>query len=187
MSFHRVSPVTQSHHPGGPGVPNRSGFGPPPRLILLPSIIMPVRYYGICAEKELCEHPISNQQNQHNLSQWIIPKPSLPPSPTPPSTSHAGLLHHPIYIFIGQLSPSLPSLSGSRALSNRGNLSHSLIERLSGDYGEVRNKVVLRNHKHKPFLSLCWGILFFLQQLFIIAGGFFSLRAEELISPPWIL
>lgn len=85
-----------------------------------------------------------------------------PPSLTnsPFSTSHAGLLHHPIYIFIGQLSPSLPSLSGSRALSNRGNLSHSLIERLLGDYGEVRNKVVLRNHKHKSFLSLCWGILF---------------------------
>lgn len=92
----------------------------------------------------MCQHPISTQQNQHNLSQWIIPT-------LLPSVSHAGLLQHPIYIFIGQLSPSLRSVSGSRAFSNGGNRSHSLIERLSGDYGEVRNKVVLRNHKHKPF------------------------------------
>lgn len=32
----------------------------------------------VFAQKGLCEHPISNQQNQHNLSQWIIPIP--PPS-----------------------------------------------------------------------------------------------------------
>lgn len=91
----------------------------------------------------MCEHPISIQQNQHNLSQWIIPT-------LLPSISHAGLLQHPIYIFIGQLSPSLVVCLGA-GRSVMGNLSHSLIERLSGDYGEVRNKVVLRNHKHKPF------------------------------------
>lgn len=148
-----------SRHSGGRVArvsdPHCSGFGPPS------SHFAPVNNHACVVlwylhRKELCEHPISNQQNQHNLSQWIIPKP-FPPSltNTPSSTSHAGLLHHPIYIFIGQLSSSFPSLSGSRVLSNRGNLSHSLIERLSGDYGEVRNKVVWRNHKQKPFLSLC--------------------------------
>lgn len=71
--------------------------------------------------KELREHPISNQQNQHKLSQWIIPKPPhspspAPPPPPPPSTSHAGLLRHPIYIFIGQLSPSLVCLGAGRSV-----------------------------------------------------------------------
>lgn len=143
MSFHRVSPV---------GGVQTALVLDPPHLIFLPSLTMPVWYYGICAEKNSVSIQLATNKTNttchSGLSQNL---PSLPHS----STSHAGLLHHPIYIFIGQLSPSLPSLSGSRALSNRGNLSYSLIERLSGDYGEVRNKVVLRNHKHKPFLSLC--------------------------------
>lgn len=130
-----------------------------PHLILLPSVIMSVWYYGICTEKNSVSIQLATNKTNttchSGLSQTLPSHPFSTNTPSPPSpTSHAGLLHHPIYIFIGQLSPSLPSLSGSSALSNGGNLSHSLIERL-WDYGEVRNKVVLRNHKHKPFHSLC--------------------------------
>lgn len=101
---------------------------------------------------------LATKQNQHKLSQWIIPTPSAPPPPTNLPTLHITCWFAPtpyLHFYWPIISLSLRSLSGSAALSNRGNLSHSLIERLSGDYGEVRNKVVLRNHKHKPFHSLC--------------------------------
>lgn len=78
--------------------------------------------------------------------------------PPQPPTLHITCWFAPtpyLHFYWPIISLSLHSLSGSTALSNRGNLNHSLIERLSGDYGEVRNKVVLRNHKHKPFHSLC--------------------------------
>lgn len=109
------------------------------------------------ALKRLGEHPISKQQNQHKLSQWITPHITCWFGPT-------AYLH----FYWPIIFPSLRSLSGSALLSNRRSLSHSLIERLSGDYGEVRNKVVSRNHKHKPFHSRCSGIIFPPQQLFII-------------------
>ena len=159
MSSHRISPVIQGHLPGGPVGGSEKGLSHsnssvsgPPSFILLP----PVWYYGICAEKNTASIQLAtNKTNTTCHSGLSQTSPPSPTNTTPSFTSHAGLLHHPICIFIGQLSPPLHSLSGSRAHSNRGNLSHSLIERLSADYGEVRNKVVLRNHKHKPFLSLC--------------------------------
>lgn len=91
-SFHRVSPVTQSHHPGGLVGEGRGGSvqaAAPPSSHLAPinNHARVVLWY--LRRKQLCEHPISNQQNQHNLSQWIIPKPPLPPPPTPlPSLPH---------------------------------------------------------------------------------------------------
>lgn len=103
---------------------------PPPPSQFAP---MPVWYYGICAEKNSVSIQLATNKTNTTCHSGL----SQPPTTHPPSTSHAGLLQHPIYIFIGQLSPSLCSLSGSRAFSNRGNLSHSLIERLSGDYEEV--------------------------------------------------
>lgn len=83
------------------------------QLNLLPSIIAACVALWYLWRKGVCQHPISTQQNQHNLSQWIIPT-------LLPSVSHAGLLQHPIYIFIGQLSPPLRGVSGSRAFSNGG-------------------------------------------------------------------
>lgn len=87
-------------------------FGPPSAQSAPVNNHSCVVLWYLC-RKEVCEHPISTQQNQHDLSQWII-------LTLRASVSHAGLLQHPIYIFIGQLSPPLGGVSGSRPFSNGG-------------------------------------------------------------------
>ena len=194
MSLRWISRVTQNHHPEGQvgggfwSRPHpRSGFGPP-HLILLPPIIMPVWYYGICAEKNSVSIQLATNKTNTTCHSGLSQKPPLPtslPFSPPPLPHHMLVCFTTLFTFLlANYLPLSPCLSGSRAFSNRGNLSHSLIERLSGDYGEVRNKVVLRNHKHKPFLSLCWEIFFFLQQLFIIAVFFFFSQSREAYLSP---
>lgn len=149
---------------------------------------MPVWYYGICAEKNSVSIQLATNKTNttchSGLSQNL---PSLPPSLSPPPLPHHMLVCSTILFtfLLANYLPLSPCLSGSRALSNRGNLSHSLIERLSGDYGEVRNKVVLRNHKHKPFLSLCWEIFFFSPAAVYHCRRFFFLSEQRGLSLPW--
>ena len=197
MSLRWVSRVTQNHHPEGQvgggfwSRPHpRSGFGPP-HLILLPPIIMPVWYYGICAEKNSVSIQLATNKTNTTCHSGLSQKPPLPtslPFSPPPLPHHMLVCFTTLFTFLlANYLPLSPCLSGSRAFSNRGNLSHSLIERLSGDYGEVRNKVVLRNHKHKPFLSLCWEIFFFSPAAVYHCSFFFSFRVEGLFSFPLIL
>lgn len=149
-------PVTQGHHSGGIGGGDGESevpvFGPPSPLFAPINNHACVRCYGICVAKNTAS--IQLAANKTNTTCHCGLSEASPP--IPPSLPHPMLVCSAIlftFLLANYLSPLL-ILSGSRALSNRGSLSHSLIERLSGDYGEVRNKVVLRNHKHKPFLSL---------------------------------
>ena len=69
--------------------------------------------------------------------------------PTP--TSHAGSLHQPIYIFIGQLSSSLAVCLGLRLLGNRRESQpFSNWKTFSGITERSEIKLFERNHKHKP-------------------------------------
>lgn len=90
------------------------------------------------AEKN-SQHPISNQQK--TAQPVTVDYPPKPPPPPPPH--HMLVFSTTLFTFLlANYLPLSPVCLGAGALSNRGNLSHSLIERLSGDYGEVRNRVV---------------------------------------------
>lgn len=87
---------------------------------------------------------------------------SPPPTPTCPqrhtlSPYHMLVCSTTLFTFL--LANYLPLSSfclGAWRSGKTGDRRRSLIERLSGDYEEVRNEVVVRNHKHKPFHSLCF-------------------------------